>query len=556
MGTPGETSTSSASGTPGTGTSHLPWHLIPSFKPGETDVNDYTRRLEFLANIWPPEHLAQLAPRACLLCEGTAFQKVVRLDAAKLKVASVDGIKLLVKTLGGTWGQSKLETKYERFEKALYGTVQKPDEMHTSYVARHDVHFEELINMGTTLEEMRAYVLIRNSGLSSDDKKRIIVDCGGTLDYVKVTNSLQLLGSKFFAEVQTGGQKSSTRTKTYDVLHVDEAEPDGDDLEENILLTYDQFDEPDIEALLAEGDADALTVTQFEDALVESLQNDVDVATCLNTYIEARKRITEKVKGRGFWVPSKGKGKTKGKSKGGFKNKFRKPLAQRILESTCRLCNQPGHWKAECPLRNKPNPTGQSSAFAGMTVIDTMPSDSTALHAAAHHDHDDPDWDVPPSDAIAFVTEELCFMTMPSMLVSGSQNHATSVLSRSCLGKVLSKCPDQFLAHLPKSCRNVSIRQHDRIRRTDSTCDPLSQKRDFSSVPVHVSSEVVYFASHGTQGIVDLGASMSVIGQKQFDELCSALPVSVKHSMKESPCAISFRFGNDSDGQKVSVFSC
>ena len=24
------------------------WHLIPAFRPGETDVNEYTRRLEFL----------------------------------------------------------------------------------------------------------------------------------------------------------------------------------------------------------------------------------------------------------------------------------------------------------------------------------------------------------------------------------------------------------------------------------------------------------------------------------------------------------------------------
>ena len=63
------------------GSSGLPWHLIPKFVPGETDVNDYTRRMEFLANIWPKEHINQLAPRACLLCEGTAFSKVVRLDA-------------------------------------------------------------------------------------------------------------------------------------------------------------------------------------------------------------------------------------------------------------------------------------------------------------------------------------------------------------------------------------------------------------------------------------------------------------------------------------------
>ena len=86
------------------GNSFLPWHLIPSFKPGETEINEYTRRLEFLANIWPPEHLPQLAPRACMLCEGTAFAKVVRLDPEKLRVSTTDGVKLVVKTLGGVWG--------------------------------------------------------------------------------------------------------------------------------------------------------------------------------------------------------------------------------------------------------------------------------------------------------------------------------------------------------------------------------------------------------------------------------------------------------------------
>ena len=163
------------------GGNQLPWHLIPPFKPGITDINDYTRRLEFLANIWPVEHLAQLAPRACLLCEGTAFQKVVRLDTTKLKVQTIDGIKLVVQTLGGVWGQSKMETKYERFERALYGTIQKGDETHSSYLARHEIQFEELLSMNTTLEEMRAYILVRNSGLSSEDKKKIIVDAQGNL---------------------------------------------------------------------------------------------------------------------------------------------------------------------------------------------------------------------------------------------------------------------------------------------------------------------------------------------------------------------------------------
>ena len=62
---------------------------------GETDVNEYTRRLKFLANVWPVEHLGQPAPRARLLCEGTAFAKVVRLDPSKLKVQSLDAARRL-----------------------------------------------------------------------------------------------------------------------------------------------------------------------------------------------------------------------------------------------------------------------------------------------------------------------------------------------------------------------------------------------------------------------------------------------------------------------------
>ena len=152
------------------GSTHLPWHLIPSFRPG--DVNDFTRRLEFFASIWPKEHLAQLAPRACLLCEGTAFSKVVRIEPEKPETPTVDGIKLVVKTLGGVWGQPKLERKYERFERAISGTVQKADETNASYLATHEVQYEELTSMNVTLEEMRAYIFVRNSGLSANHSGR------------------------------------------------------------------------------------------------------------------------------------------------------------------------------------------------------------------------------------------------------------------------------------------------------------------------------------------------------------------------------------------------
>ena len=83
-------------------------------------------------------------------------------------------------------------------------------------------------------------------------------------------------------------------------------------------------------------------------------------------------------------------------------------MAQRILESTCRLCNQPGHWKAECPMRQKgtstsANSSSGSAAFAGVA----MTYDSFA--ARAENQEADLD-DAPPSHATPLVVEETCLM--------------------------------------------------------------------------------------------------------------------------------------------------
>ena len=149
-----------------------------------------------------------------MMCEGSAFKRVMRIEPSKLKVNTTHGVKLLVTTLGGIRGKSNLEQKFERFEKAIYTTVQRPDEAHESYLARHDFHFEELLAVGVGMPEVRAYVLLRNSGLGS--RQKMIVDAEGNLEYQKIVSALKLLGSKFFHEVQAGS-KIPHRTKTYDV---------------------------------------------------------------------------------------------------------------------------------------------------------------------------------------------------------------------------------------------------------------------------------------------------------------------------------------------------
>lgn len=524
------------------GTSHLPWHLVPSFKPGETDVNEYTRRLEFLANVWPTEHLSQLAPRACLLCEGTAFQKVVRLDPMKLKVQSLDGIKLVVQTLGGVWGQSKTEHKYERFERAIFGTIQKSDETHTSYIARHEVQYEDLLGLGATLEEMRAYILLRNSGLNPEDKKRVIVDAQGNLQYQKVIEAIQLLGSRFFNEVQSGNQKSAGRVKTYDINYIDEpGESEVCEPGETAFYSAEAWEDYALETLAQEGDEDCLVMQQFEDALIESLQGDSEVASCLNTYVEARQRLLEKTKSRGFWNGRLSKGhKGKGKPKGSFGQRFRQPLAQRIMNSSCRICGQRGHWKAECPqnpMRDQSKPSGSASgnrpaAFAGMTIAEPEVFEND-------EDHE------PPDHAVAFTVQ------------ASSVSHPQVLSFRNALLHSALRTHNRFLRHSGKrdmfqtNWQPMVQRFRSLIRPTTSErrdtkpnhiVDPLIQVETRIEKP----EEPILFASQGSSGIVDLGASLSVIGKNQFEELCQSLPENILSRMKEAPCAVNFRFGNDS----------
>ena len=41
-------------------TSALPWHQIPKFEPGTTDLRSYAKKLEFLRDLWPSEHIETL----------------------------------------------------------------------------------------------------------------------------------------------------------------------------------------------------------------------------------------------------------------------------------------------------------------------------------------------------------------------------------------------------------------------------------------------------------------------------------------------------------------
>lgn len=348
--------------------------LVPSFDPSKDDLEQYTQKVELLSEIWPATKMNELVTRLILNTTGSAFQKL-QLSRSKLMTGDKAGIELLVTTLGGQWGKVNLERTYEIVEKALFKCTQRQDETNDSFLARCDVVWSELKAKKIDLEQVQAYIVLRGSLLSSEDKKRVILESEsattGVLTIEKVSQSVRMLGTSFFHDMI--GMKK-TKGKIYDQQALLSEDVAGVDFENTALVADDMDEDEFIEQLIQDADEDALLIHDYEAAATDALQSDEDLAAAYVSYSEARKRLSDRFKNRGFWPIGAGKGKSKfsgfPKGKGRtFSRGPRKSLQQRIMESTCRNCGRKGHWRAECPDRAKSaGSTGSTSTSAAMTA--------------------------------------------------------------------------------------------------------------------------------------------------------------------------------------------
>ena len=479
------------------------WSCLPSFDPQSDDPKEYADKVRFLEKICPKKDKAMLAPRLAMLMKGTAWAQVRGLDAEKLMDAT-SGIKTLLSAIS-TWEEAEELQVYEKFEKVLYKTTQRPDETTQSYVNRLAVAFNEV--EGRAVRDFRAFIMLRQSALSVEDKKKVVSMVGDTLSPEKVEGAMRQLSTRILMG-QSDGKK-----KVYPLNHVE------DETEEAMVVqeteVYDE--EATIQWLAEQGDEEALVVQDFEDQLIEVCQENNDLSMCFNSYTEARAKIRDKLRHRGFWPPRAGKGKMKGGKTGGrFESSFRRKnlsLADRIANSSCRRCGQKGHWKQECPLRSQ----DKEEVHYIMEEMNNEPEEEI-LH------------ELPPGVNLMSTVEEL-FTSMTE------QDSGTGVPT--CpFSQVFKRVNEEFIETAMMVFPTKEKFSGHCLG--NILCGALSRRAgtEFRSVSV-------LLAESGCPAIIDTGASKTVIGQGKIKELLRSLPSEVQKKVSWKSSETMFRFGNN-----------
>ena len=556
-------------------------YLVPSFDPSKDDLQLYQQKVQLVFSVWPSTKVNELITRLILNTSGTAFAKL-QLHQTELCINDEKDVKRLIELLGGHWGKTGLEKRYADAERALYQCSQQSDESHDSYLARADVLWTKLMTQKIGLEDLQAYVTLRGASLTSEDKKRVIIDSDnsleGKLTMVKVSEAIRMLGTSFFQEM-TGVSKKGVKAKVYDqaALISEDVEQSGETDDHAHVTGHDDAAEDEfIDSLAQEGDEDAIFVADFESAATDVVQGDEDLAAAFSTYMEARRKLSEKYRARGFWPMSKGKFKgSKGKSKGKSSWTSRKTLQQRILESNCRICGRKGHWKSECPNRGQ----GQSSSSTttapvtfSMGVDSITASDALTAEFLNLPEVQSPDQDPHATDEFCFVqsvlfechSKEACHRYPKNMreVRDRIRNHITGNKgTNSVVASLVNRIEIRLTASTtPQSVSRQASVYRKPIPNAANSNDhfgpnPSCQGLDRTNAPVarapkspmpehaHATAEIL-FATHDTWGILDTGATKTVMGSNFVSSFLQSVHAYVKKSIRRCPCDVTFRFGN------------
>ena len=293
---------------------------------------------------------------------------------------------------------------------------------------------------------------------------------------------------------------------------------------EPVFVTEETFPDDDyLDALVTEGDEDASLVCEYENAAADLIQSDPEVAACYNAYyVEARKRLADRFRSRLLAFVSE--------------RSWKRKQGDKVRERAFRI-NSVATCRAEF-------------STVHVDFVDNVVTGKPSAHKR--------DAGSRKSMPISFTSAQSSSAALPLEFVQLPQ-HVETPIDEPQLQEEFSFCVDSFN---PKGARRIlrdkfggKILPRSSISSSNvvwNDCQPVSR---FVKAKVQPQSVVsgslemvpdVLFASHGSFGFADLGASKTVIGSELVSDLVRSLHLSIRSKLYRCPCQVKFRFGNQS----------
>lgn len=173
-----------------------------------------------------------------------------------------------------------------------------------------------------------------------------------------------------------------------------------------------------------------------------------------------------------------------------------------------------GHWKSECPNKNAATPSEKSASGSS-----SVPASFAVAHEVLSELADIPEIQVAETRMHSVVP---CLTSVGHILNGGNKGiprKAGNHMRVTVQYKLTSALRDRLRTTMPRDAR-------------EGQADARTETRD------------IHFASSGTNGVVDLGASQTVIGSHQVKELLEGMPDMIRQNIRRAPCHLVFRLGN------------
>ena len=269
----------------------------------------------------------------------------------------------------------------------------------------------------------------------------------------------------------------------------------------------------------------------------------------------------------------------------GGKGARREQLLARIAKSHCRHCGEKGHWRAECPSRNREMPSQSAAATANVVQQD----DETILHSINENDEmitnevldmaeacerqpthlnhsagffrshekicsvDDQNFAHDVEHVFTARTQDMTGKYIPSFNHAANRRKLAQWVSLECLGTkpVAAKIPQSVIDSPTPDKNHVPVQNHAHVNVSHPVparhaLGKMTPAESLRASPVPEAFVVSCpDRCEATCAILDTGASRSVIGSKILATLLQKLPQEVQNAVRKKHSSIKFRFGNN-----------